>query len=60
MPFVKNQSAKIYWDEQGQGTPLLLIMGLGYPSALWHRTRPVLSLHFRTIAFDNRGVGSSD
>jgi pimeloyl-ACP methyl ester carboxylesterase len=60
MPFINNQSAKIYWDEEGQGTPLLLIMGLGYPSALWHRTRPVLSQHFRTIAFDNRGVGSSD
>jgi pimeloyl-ACP methyl ester carboxylesterase len=60
MPFVENQSAKIYWDEQGQGTPLILIMGLGYPSALWHRTRPALSQHFRTIALDNRGVGSSD
>ncbi len=60
MPFVNNQSANIYWDEQGQGTPLLLIMGLGYPSALWHRMRPVLSQHFHTIAFDNRGVGSSD
>jgi 3-oxoadipate enol-lactonase len=60
MPFVDNQDAKIYWDEQGQGTPLLLIMGLGYPSALWHRTRPVLSQHFRTIALDNRGVGLSD
>ena len=60
MPFVNNQSARIYWDEQGQGTPLLLIMGLGYPSALWHRTRPLLSQHFRTIALDNRGVGSSD
>ena len=35
-------------------------MGLGYPSAMWHRIRPVLSQHFRTIAFDNRGVGLSD
>jgi 3-oxoadipate enol-lactonase len=60
MPFVENQAAKLYWDEQGKGEPLLLIMGLGYPSALWHRSRPVLSQHFRTIAFDNRGVGLSD
>lgn len=60
MPFVNNQSAKIYWDEQGQGTPLLLIMGLGYPSALWQRTRPALSQHFRTVALDNRGVGLSE
>jgi 3-oxoadipate enol-lactonase len=60
MPFVENQGAKIYWDEQGQGEPLLLIMGLGYPSSLWHRTRPVLAQHFRTVALDNRGVGLSD
>ena len=60
MPFVENQGAKIYWNEQGQGEPVLLIMGLGYPSDLWHRTRPLLSQRYRTIAFDNRGVGLSD
>jgi pimeloyl-ACP methyl ester carboxylesterase len=60
MPFVENQGAKLYWDEQGQGEPILLIMGLGYPSSLWHRIRPVLSEHLRTLALDNRGVGSSD
>jgi pimeloyl-ACP methyl ester carboxylesterase len=60
MAFVENQGARIYWDEQGPGAPVLLIMGLGYSSAMWHRTRPVLSEHFCTIAFDNRGVGQSD
>jgi pimeloyl-ACP methyl ester carboxylesterase len=60
MSLVENQGTKIYWDEQGQGEPLLLIMGLGYASAMWHRTRPALAQHFRTIAFDNRGVGLSD
>jgi 3-oxoadipate enol-lactonase len=60
MSIVENQGTKIYWDEQGQGAPVLLIMGLGYTSAMWHRTRPVLAQHFRTIAFDNRGVGLSD
>src|SRR5512146_1746883 len=60
MPFVENRGAKIYWDEQGRGTPILLIMGLGYPSDLWHRTRPVLSAGYRTIALDNRGIGRSN
>jgi 3-oxoadipate enol-lactonase len=60
MPFVENQGAKIHWDEQGQGAPVLLIMGLGYSSVMWYRNRPVLAQHFRTIAFDNRGVGRSD
>lgn len=60
MPFVENRGANIYWDEQGQGTPLLLIMGLGYPSDMWHRARPELAAHYRTIALDNRGAGRSD
>lgn len=60
MPFANNQGTKIYWEEQGAGAPVLLIMGLGYASCMWHRTRPVLSATYRTIAFDNRGVGQSD
>jgi pimeloyl-ACP methyl ester carboxylesterase len=60
MSFVENLGAKLYWDEQGRGEPILLIMGLGYPSCLWHRIRPVLSRQFRTVALDNRGVGLSD
>jgi len=57
---VQNQGAKIYWDEQGQGAPVLLIMGLGLTSDMWHRTRPVLARSYRTLAIDNRGVGRSD
>jgi 3-oxoadipate enol-lactonase len=60
MPFIQNQDAKIYWDEQGSGEPLLLIMGLSYPSYMWHRIRPALAQSYHTIAFDNRGVGQSD
>lgn len=60
MPFVENQGARIYWDEQGHGAPVLLIMGLGYTSHMWHRVRPVLSPQYQTIALDNRGVGRSD
>jgi pimeloyl-ACP methyl ester carboxylesterase len=60
MAFVENQGARIYWDEQGQGAPVLLIMGLSYPSCMWHRTRPVLDANYHTIAMDNRGIGKSD
>jgi pimeloyl-ACP methyl ester carboxylesterase len=49
MALVENQGTKIYWDEQGRGAPVLLIIGLGYPSASWHRTRLALAQHFRTI-----------
>src|ERR1700728_1255066 len=60
MPFADNQGTTIYWDEQGRGAPMLLIMGRVSPSAMWHRPRPALSTSFRTIALDNRGAGQSD
>ena len=60
MPHANHDGTRIEWDESGAGEPLLLIMGLGYTKEMWHRTRPSLSQHYRTIAFDNRGVGKSD
>lgn len=60
MPYVDNAGVKIYWESQGTGDPLLLIMGLGYTMDMWFRTEPVLSQRYRTIMFDNRGVGRSD
>jgi pimeloyl-ACP methyl ester carboxylesterase len=60
MAFVENQGARVYWDEQGDGEPVLLIMGLGYTSHMWYRSRPLLATQYRTVALDNRGVGRSD
>ncbi|MEK6406590.1 MAG: alpha/beta fold hydrolase [Acidobacteriota bacterium] len=60
MLYADNSGVKIYWEERGQGDPVLLIMGLGYTMDMWYRTVPVLSKHYRTISFDNRGVGRSD
>ena len=60
MPKAENSGVRIYWEEHGEGDPLLLIMGLGYTLEMWHRTAPILSERYRTILFDNRGVGRSD
>ena len=35
-------------------------MGLGYSHEMWHRTLPAMAEHYRTIVYDNRGVGKSD
>ena len=51
---------RIYWEDAGSGDPLLLIMGLGATLEWWERLIPVLSSRYRTIVFDNRGVGRSD
>jgi 3-oxoadipate enol-lactonase len=60
MPHTTSDGTRIYWEEAGSGEPLLLIMGLGYSHEMWHRTRPVVSERYRTVVFDNRGVGKSD
>src|SRR5436309_288829 len=64
MPHTTSAGARIYWEEGREGRerrdPLLLIMGLGATLEWWHRIRPVLAARFRTILFDNRGVGRSD
>lgn len=60
MAFVENQGARIYWDQEGKGEPILLIMGLGYTSHMWWRIRLRLAEHYLTLACDNRGVGRSD
>lgn len=49
----------VYYEEQGSGDPLLLIMGLAADSLAWMFQLPDFSKHFRTIVFDNRGVGRS-
>ena len=43
MPFAENDGVKIYWEETGKGDPILLIMGLGWVSQMWHRTRDLLA-----------------
>ncbi len=60
MPYVERGGVQIYWEEHGTGEPLLLVMGLGYSLDMWFRALPTLSQHYRTIIFDNRGVGRSD
>jgi 3-oxoadipate enol-lactonase len=60
MPIVDSAGARIFWNESGSGNPILLIMGLGYAHQMWFRTLPVLESKYRTIFFDNRGVGASD
>jgi len=60
MPFAEINGVKIYWEEEGSGDPILLIMGLGWPSYMWYRTKPLLTGKYRTITFDNRGAGRSD
>lgn len=59
MPVADRGDAQIFWEEQGAGEPLLLIMGHGFPRQMWARHLPGLTARFRVITFDNRGVGQT-
>jgi len=52
--------ADLYYESNGSGEPVLLVMGLGMAATGWWRTVEVLAEEFRVIAFDNRGSGRSD
>jgi 3-oxoadipate enol-lactonase len=59
MPFVESAGARIHWDAEGQGTPVLLIMGHLYSARMWYPLLPALTPSHRAVYFDNRGTGDS-
>lgn len=59
MAFAESTGAQIHWKALGQGTPVVLLMGLGCCSAMWFRVAPQLAQHHRVILLDNRGVGQT-
>ncbi len=60
MPFTMNNDARLAWDEAGAGSPVLLVMGHRYSSAMWYPILPALTAAHRVVWFDNRGTGESD
>jgi len=49
--------ARIWWTSEGTGQPVVLVMGLAYPSDMWFRVGPVLAQTHRVLRSDNRGAG---
>jgi pimeloyl-ACP methyl ester carboxylesterase len=52
--------AKIHYEEQGSGIPIVLVHGGFTSSARWAPTVPSLADAFRVITPDSRGHGNSD
>jgi 3-oxoadipate enol-lactonase len=59
VPYADNNGARLFWDERGSGSPLLLVMGHSYSSAMWYSAIDALAGRHRVIWFDNRGTGQS-
>jgi pimeloyl-ACP methyl ester carboxylesterase len=61
MPIIKAGDINLEYYVEGEGPPLLMIMGFSGQARSWGR--PVvdnLARHFTTILFSNRGTGLSD
>jgi 3-oxoadipate enol-lactonase len=51
---------RIAWERRGQGSPLVLVQGLGYARWGWEPVADRLAERHAVILFDNRGIGESD
>jgi len=60
MPMANINGININYKVQGQGEPLIMIMGAGSNQSGWRYQIGSFKKYFRTITFDNRGVGKSD
>jgi 3-oxoadipate enol-lactonase len=59
MQTVTAGDVELYYEQQGDGPDLLLIMGLGAHLGAWALQIPAFARQFRVTAFDNRGAGRS-
>ncbi len=59
MPKAKIGDIQLYYEEYGQGQPLIMVLGLGQDVATWSFQISELSNHVRLIVFDNRDSGKS-
>ena len=50
----------MYYDSQGTGEPLVLIIGTGGDHTFWAGNVPAYSDAYEVISVDNRGTGQSD
>ena len=60
MPTANLEDVSLYYEESGQGEPVLLVPPSWWPAATWNvGVVPALSQRYRTIIFDCRGTGRS-
>lgn len=60
MPLAKLKSININYKVEGQGEPLLMIMGFTATRSGWAAQASFFKKYYQTVTFDNRGVGKSN
>lgn len=59
MAFLDLGQSGIYYEEYGNGPPLVLAHGVGGNHASWHHQVPFFAKDYRVIVFDHRAFGNS-
>lgn len=57
--YLDTENARLYYEEYGQGEPLVLLHGNGGSIADFYEQIPAFSKNYRVIAVDTRGQGKS-
>jgi pimeloyl-ACP methyl ester carboxylesterase len=60
MPRIRIHDADLYYEQHGEGPPLVLIGGLGVNLTYWATTVEALSRRHSILVYDHRGAGRSD
>ncbi|HLG84524.1 MAG TPA: pyrimidine utilization protein D [Bradyrhizobium sp.] len=59
MAFARGDSADIYYEVHGRGTPILLSAGMGGSGSFWQPQLAALARHHQVILYDHVGTGRS-
>lgn len=59
MPYFENQGAQLYYEESGQGKPLIFLHGASWDMYQWKRQTEHFSSSYRVVTLDARGHGKS-
>ena len=60
MPYLTRDGVRLYYEDHGQGLPVLLSHGFGASTGMWHGQVEALQQSYRLIPWDMRGHGESD
>ncbi|MCX6234952.1 MAG: alpha/beta hydrolase [Bacteroidetes bacterium] len=58
--YVNLEKGRIYYEEKGQGTPLIMIHGGGLDNRMWDDQFDVFSKKYRVVRYDVRNHGLSE
>jgi pimeloyl-ACP methyl ester carboxylesterase len=60
MPHKELANINLYYEVHGQGTPLVMIRGLGSNLDHWYAQAPTFAQYYKVMTFDNRGIARTN